>query len=122
MCKILKPTKGKIILAVVLLALFFITTITGCPAIVTFCPVEGTVPEWAQIAERPIGVTADGEVEMGSLYGAKSVPYSCDQVCTDEEYNFVLAQNVLTVFILPIIGSYLLSCLIFFAAKKIRKK
>ena len=106
-----KPTDNKIILAVVLFLAFFILTLPQvCPDISRLCPGDPAIR-----GETP---PIHGEY----FASPKNIPFSCEQACTDSEYNRALTNIVIFKFIVPIIAAYIISCFVLFLFDYVRKK
>ena len=107
--KFLRPTKGKIILTIVLF-FFYLWSALICPAMQAMCPVDANTP--GAVEEYP-----------GRFFiRAKHIPFSCNQVCTDAEYTHALVNSVVFNLIIPFIVIYVISCLIVWIYNKFRKK
>jgi len=98
--------KKRIILTIILSILFILIAIymtSFCPLLQRVCPADSTTPGAYEYFNGEYGVNA------------KDVPLSCDQACSIQGYILSLMKNILLKIILPVIISYLLSCLILFS-------
>lgn len=110
--EIFKPTKGKVTLTIVLFFIYFVATSLYmiCPAIARICPVDADTP----------GAIID-QISGEYYVGAKSIPFSCKQTCTDAEYTSALVNIFIFNFIVPIIVIYVILSLLVFVLNRLRK-
>ncbi len=107
-----KVTWVKVVIAVVLFLIYFSFTSFSimCPSVQRLCPVSQNVTDSRLI---PGG--------GGYYLPARSVPFSCAQVCTNNEYSSSFAGVILLKFVVPVLAAYILSSLIIFGLDKLRK-
>ena len=108
----LAPTKGKIRITVVLFIIIFLVLlgqscgiISNLMVTIKLCPIDPTLPFDPSNLKPPI-----------------DVPLTCDQVCTQTEYNSKIMNIAVTRFVLPLAGGYLLACFIVPIFSAFRKK
>lgn len=106
--EVFKPTLDKIIITIVIfIFLFLIINIPkACPAMERMCPVDANTP---------------GALELRSgeyFVSGRSIPFSCNQTCTDSEYIYELTKIIASQLIIPIIIIYaIISLLKYFLIK-----
>ena len=111
MIQFLKPTKWKVILAILIFILYvwLISEFTGCLDILKssdVCVIDQKIPGANPIPSKEGKYTILG----------KRIPFSCERACTNSEYYSILVSTIFIEFIIPFLVIYLIVCLLFLIA------